>query len=91
MGRPKLINPTRALNTHLEERLMIQVDLLLWSEAENRVPKNSYQRFFNERIREFFGTRALDLSPYTGAAPGLQIIRAEPEVLEILRGLLEKK
>jgi len=88
-GRPRAINPSRALTTHLDEAWMARLDLHLFSEVEGRVPKGAYQAFFNERLREFFATEALDLSPYVGALPGEQTIRGKPEALLKLAQVLE--
>ena len=88
-GRPPNINPSRPLNTHLDESLMARVDLLLWSEVEARVPKGAYQTFLNERLREFFSTRTLDLAPFAGTLPGELVVRGKPFTLERLQSLLE--
>ena len=54
MGRPAAINPTVSIHTWLRKDLMTKVDLLLWSEVENRVPHGAYQRFFTELITAHF-------------------------------------
>ncbi len=41
-----------------------RLDLFLYSELEQRVPQGAYQNFFLERIREFFESRRLDLTPF---------------------------
>jgi hypothetical protein len=41
-----------------------RVELLLWSDAERRVPQGAWQQFILERIREYFDQATLDLSPY---------------------------
>lgn len=41
-----------------------KLDLFLYSELEQRVPQGAYQNFFVERIREFFESRRLDLTPF---------------------------
>jgi hypothetical protein len=70
---------------------MARVDLLLFSELESRVPKGAYQKFFNERLREFFSSAALDLSPYTGSLPGVQVIRGSAEAIEALIKALQQR
>lgn len=80
-GRPPLVNPTRALNVHLDEQQAARMDLFLFSELEGRVPKGSYQRFFNDLLRRFFDHQELDLGPFIGALPGEHVIRGTPETL----------
>lgn len=83
-GRPPSINPARSLNTHLDERLMAQLDILLFSPLEGRIPKGAYQRFFEALLRRSFDEKELDLAPFVGALPGEHVIRAAPETLAIL-------
>jgi hypothetical protein len=68
--------------------LMARLDLHLWSEVEGRVPKGGYQRFFNERLREFFSTELLDISAAIGGNPGRSMVRASPETLVALKEVL---
>lgn len=88
-GRRPALSPTRALNTTLDEGLLAKVDLVLYSEVEQRVPKGAYQRFLSKLIRRFFEWRELDLAPYVGALPGTYVITASPETIDVLRRKLE--
>ena len=78
-GRRPNIEPSIATNLHLPESMRTRLDLVLFSELEGRVPKGAYQRFFLERLQEFFGTKALDLSAPLGLPPGHGIIKCRPE------------
>lgn len=53
MKRPKIIRPTK-LTMALPEDVRAKLDLHLFSQVEGRVPMGAYQRFFIERIKEFF-------------------------------------
>lgn len=61
--RPDTDRPVR-LTTSLPESVRAPLDIFLWSEVENRVPKGAYQTFIIERIQEFFGWSRVDLEPY---------------------------
>lgn len=87
--RPDLIPPVK-LTTTLPLDVHTQLTAHLYSELEGRVPHGGYQGFFIERIKEFFGQKTLDLSPYTGLAAGLFVVRGDPVTIEILRTHLEK-
>jgi len=65
-GRKAALDPSIATNLHLPESVRTRLDLLLFSELEGRVPKGAYQRFFLERITEFFATKAVDFSGALG-------------------------
>lgn len=64
----KLIRPV-PLTLKLPEDIRTKLDLYLWSDLEQRIPKGAYQNFFVARIQEFFGWRRLDLEVY-GFPPG---------------------
>lgn len=66
--KPLLVRPVK-LHTSLPEDLRTRLDLHLYSDLEGRVPKSAYQRFFTERIQDFFGSRKLSLEPF-GFPPG---------------------
>lgn len=61
MAHAKIIRPVK-LTTTLPEDLRARLDLLLYSEAENRVPKGAIQEFLVERIREYFSPATYSLS-----------------------------
>lgn len=79
--KPDVIRPT-LLHMSIPEDVRAKLDLYLFSELEGRVPKGAYQRFFTERIQEFFGWRRLDLAPY-GLPPGF-FVSGPKEMLDHL-------
>ncbi len=54
MPRAKLIHRPRKLTLHLPEDVVARLDLFLFSTALSKIPEGSYQRFFTDRIVEFF-------------------------------------
>lgn len=54
--KPNLIRTVR-LDLGLPEDLRAKLDLLLFSPVEGRVPLGAYQRFFIERLNEFFNRK----------------------------------
>lgn len=89
-GRKPNVEPSVATNLHLPESARTRLDLVLFSAVEGRVPKGAYQRFFLERLSEFFDTRALDLSPYVGSLPGERVVRGHPTTLAELEVALQQ-
>lgn len=87
-GRPPLINPTRAINLHIDAGLAKLIDERLWSEAEQRVPKGAYQAFFTEAAIRMMRMAALDLSPFAGTLPTEHVVLAFPGTKEVLVNLL---
>ena len=61
--RPDVDRPTQ-LETSIPTSLRSRLDLHLYSEVEGRIPLGAYKEFFSERIREYFESRRLELSPY---------------------------
>ena len=53
--QPLLMRPVK-LTLHLPEDVHHRLALHLYSPAEGRIPKGAYQRFFVERITEFFSS-----------------------------------
>ena len=89
MGRRANIIPSIMLNVALPQTVHTQLSLHLYSELEGRVPLGAFQRFFVERIREFFAEKTLDLAPYiVGACPGALQVHGTPEAVEQVRRLL---
>jgi len=85
---PSVIRPT-LLHVSIPEDLRTRLDLLLFSSLEGRVPKGAYQRFFSERIQEFFNHRKLDLMPY-GAPQGF-FVSGPKEMIDTLETILKGK
>jgi hypothetical protein len=53
MPQPNIIRPTK-LTMHIPEDVRARMDLFLWSEVEQRVPKGAYQQFIVRLINRFF-------------------------------------
>lgn len=51
--QPDILRPVR-LNTTIPEDLYAKLSMHLYSPAEGRVPKGSFQKFICERIIEYF-------------------------------------
>lgn len=86
MRQPDVIRPIK-LTTTLPEDVRAKLDLHLWSDLEARVPKGAYQRFFIDRIRDFFDTRQVDLAEYL-PIPGPANVRGSPATIELLTHIL---
>ena len=89
MPRKPNIIPSSIVNVALPLPERTKLDFFLHSEVEGRVPLGAYKEFFSARIREFFDSKNLDLSPYLGTTPGTAIVRGAPEVIEMLKAKLE--
>lgn len=50
----RLITPSRPITITLSEHVVEKVEKFLTSERLGKVPKGAYQRFFTERVEEFF-------------------------------------
>lgn len=48
------IIPSDRVEVWLPEDIMARLKLHLYSEVEGKIPKGAYQRFFIERLNEFF-------------------------------------
>ena len=90
MGRKPLLRPTASLDVHIDAELRTRLDLLLWSEAEGRVPKGAYQRIFNTLLIQLLDHKTLDLAPFLGTLPGEATVRGHPMTLERLVETLER-
>ena len=87
-GRPPLTRPSRPLKVHLDEELAARMDLELVAPLEGKVPWGAYQRFLNERLREYFLTERLDLASFVSVEPGTEVVRGSPEAIERLKTLI---
>ena len=89
-GRKPNIEPTEDLHVYVKRPLAVRVRLLLYSEAEQRVPHGALAKFFEELIVRHLDFQSLDLAPYTAAPAGLHVIKAAPETIDLLRKILER-
>lgn len=73
----------------LAEADATRLELYLYSEAEQRIPHAARQKFFTERMKEFFGRGHVDLSVYFPAlAPG-SLVYGPQALVDHLRKILE--
>ena len=89
MPKPKNIIPSRRVSAFIPETEAARLDLLLYSEAEGRVPQGSYRAFMLRAIREACEYKSLDLSPYAGTSPGNFVVRGSATAIEILERVLK--
>lgn len=85
MPRPKNIVPSRNLHLMLAEEDATRLDLYLYSEAEQRIPHAARQKFFTQRLQEFFGWVRLDLALYIPSLPPGSIIQGPAPIIEALQ------
>ena len=91
MPRRRNITPSQDLHIKLAGEDATKLELYLYSEAEQRVPFAARQRFFTERMREFFERASLDLALYFPAlAPG-SYVYSNQALVEHLKAILESK
>lgn len=90
MPARKNLIPSAHLHLRMREDLRAQLDLLLFSEVEGRVPKDGYKSFFEARVSEFLNSRQLDLAPWADVAPGTLLIRGSPEAVRVLQKTLNE-
>lgn len=89
MPRPRSLIARRPLKTHIDESLLARLDLLLFSESEQRVPVGAYRDFFEARLREFFSDKRLDLAPYLQTMPSECVVRGADTAIARLKEKLE--
>lgn len=61
MPRAKLIHRPRKLTIHLPEDVASRLDLFLFSPVIGRIPDGSYQKFFTDRIVDFFDMEVVEM------------------------------
>lgn len=90
-GKPKSIIPTEKLIVFIRAPLIARLQLHLWSEAEGKIPYGGYQKFFEERIQDFFDSEVLDLGTIAAGSAHIPTdtfyVRGAPQALEILKGI----
>lgn len=92
MPKPKNLIPTEKLHVALSLPLHQRMTAHLWSEAESRVPHGAYQAFLEQRIREYFGQRTIDIAPFVVGMPAATFhITGTAESLEQLINALKGK
>jgi hypothetical protein len=88
MPRPRNAFPAKKLHVAVPGELGSRLDLILYSEAEQRIPFASHQRFIVDRIREYFERDALDLALYRSDLPPESIVYGPRLVIEALKKIL---
>lgn len=88
MPAPRSLIRTQLLHISVPEPDLARLQLHLYSPLEQRVPKGAYQSWLVQRIREFFGWKALDLAPWADSPPGAFVLHGEPAAIEALRKTL---
>lgn len=58
MARPKKTIRNVQKNIGIEEEYASKLDIILFSEIENRVPHGAYSTFFNKLLRDYFDEQA---------------------------------
>lgn len=53
-GAPVKIIPSERINLHIPADIKAKLDLHLFSEAEGRIPKGAYSKFFEPILRDYF-------------------------------------
>jgi hypothetical protein len=93
--KPNILRPT-PLKLMLPEDIRAKLDLILYSEVEGRVPLGAYQRFFLERLQEYFSREAplksvrafLEIIDNSGIVTGLNgPIRLAPKATSLVEGI----
>lgn len=64
MPRKRNIDRPTRLELKLPESVRTRLDLFLFSEVENKVPKGEYQKFFTERTVAFFQNARVELEAF---------------------------
>ena len=85
MGRRALVEPTAHLHIKLDPRLRAQMDAYLHDELMGRIPHAALKDFIEERLREFFTRKTLDMTDFGFV---VQPLHGPEESVELVRGLL---
>lgn len=91
MPRPRNIIPSVQIHLRLPAPLVERLQLVLWSELENRVPFGATQDLFTTLLRRYFDERQLDVSAWLGQPPDTSHITATPSTLDALSRLFTSK
>lgn len=86
MPRPKNLHETARLHISLDAKLKTRIDLLLYSEVEQRIPYSSWGVFIEARLREWLEWKNTPLEPY-GFPPGYFITGPEEMVQSVVERL----
>ena len=88
--KPNLI-PSRILNLALPLPVFEEMEKLLFSELENRVPFGEYSRWISQRIREHITDVPVDLALFIpDCTPGVFILRGDKDTVKVLLTFLQR-
>lgn len=86
MPKPRNAVPGRDVHVVLAEEDAARLELHLWSAAEQRIPYAARQRFFTERLKEFFSRQSIDLAAYFPNLPsGMFIVYGADSTMTVLK------
>lgn len=83
MARPKSLNPHEKVHISIPGDLALRLQLFLTSPSLGRVPVGAYQRFWTERLQEFFDLEVVEL-------PTGEVIRVAKRDAKAVRGKLAR-
>ena len=84
-GPKPAVEKNELLNLSLPPYLVARLKLFLWSDLEGRVPKGAYQKFFTDRLREYFDLyKPLDVSSFLGVPPSTHVVLGEASTIAAL-------
>ena len=84
MPRKPAIVPNTHIHTTLPPNLATKLELHLYSELEERVPRGAMQAFLVARIAEYFDRTTVDLAPYMNTLPNEVVISGHPHSVDKL-------
>lgn len=87
MPRAKPVSPNVLLKAWITPELLTRLQLHLFSQVEGKIPHGKISEFVSDRLREFFGWKQLDLSPY--GLPGGYFVKAPAAMIDELKRKLE--
>lgn len=88
-GRPPSLRRSAPVEVALDEEIRARLDIALWSPAENRVPRGAYKSFFDRAVARELTFASLDLAPFLGCEPGINVVYGNPSTIEALSSLLK--
>lgn len=91
MPRKPAIEPNRQLEIKLPRDLSVRLDLHLWSDLEERVPRGAYSNLIVPLLREFFERKRLDISLLLSSEPGTHFVYGSEEAIAALQLLLNER
>lgn len=89
MPKPKPVTPKVKLTLWLPLELRANIDLMLASELEGRVPHGEYAKFFEQLLRDYLDSKTINLSLY-GFPPGYYV-RGPKEMAVVLETALKEQ